>query len=86
VPNEPLVKAYSHLLESEGKNSFLHYSVPEAVIRFRQGFGRLIRTISDSGIFIVTDERIVQKRYGSFFSDSIPVSFRVFTDPKEIEM
>ncbi|MDP6532859.1 MAG: helicase C-terminal domain-containing protein [Candidatus Marinimicrobia bacterium] len=86
VPNEPLVKAYSTLLESEGKNSFMNYAVPEAVIRFRQGFGRLIRTISDSGIFIVTDERIVQKRYGSYFSDSIPVRMQVFTDPTEIEM
>jgi ATP-dependent DNA helicase DinG len=73
-------------LGSEGKNSFMQYSVPEAVIRFRQGFGRLIRTISDSGIFIVTDERIVQKRYGSYFSDSIPVQMTVFTDPKEIQM
>ena len=86
VPSEPLVKAYSQLLGSEGKNSFMQYSVPEAVIRFRQGFGRLIRTISDSGIFIVTDERIVQKRYGSYFSDSIPVQMTVFTDPKEIQM
>ncbi len=64
----------------------MNYAVPEAVIRFRQGFGRLIRTISDSGIFIVTDERIVQKRYGSYFSDSIPVRMQVFTDPTEIEM
>lgn len=86
VPAEPLVKAYSQLLTSEGKNSFYQYSIPEAVIRFRQGFGRLIRTISDSGIFIMTDDRIVHKGYGSHFSDAIPVPIRVFTDPDEISM
>lgn len=86
VPTEPLVKAYSELLTSEGKNSFYRYTVPEAVIRFRQGFGRLIRTISDSGIFIATDDRIVHKGYGSHFSDAIPVPMRVFIEPDEISM
>ena len=49
-----------------------------SVIRFRQGFGRLIRTSFDEGIFIVMDDRIISKRYGIMFSESIPVQMQVF--------
>ncbi len=84
VPTEPLIKAYSNLLNAEDRNSFLEYSVPEAVIKFRQGFGRLIRTSLDEGIFIVLDERIVGKRYGSFFREAIPTPMSVFHNVHEI--
>jgi len=78
VPTEPLVKAYGNMIESEGGNRFMDYALPESVIRFRQGFGRLIRTAYDEGIFIVMDDRVVNKRYGVAFSDAIPVDLNVF--------
>jgi len=85
VPTEPTIKAYSEMLELSGDNPFLNYAIPESVIKFRQGFGRLIRTMSDEGIFIVLDDRIVTKRYGTNFSESIPVQMQVFTDISELE-
>ena len=84
VPTAPKVKAYSNMLQQQGRNSFMEFSVPEAVIRFRQGFGRLIRTIEDEGMFIVMDERIVEKRYGSAFSDTIPVRMEPFSIVEEL--
>jgi Rad3-related DNA helicase len=80
VPTEPIVKAFGDLIEGQGGNRFMDYALPESVIRFRQGFGRLIRTSYDEGIFIVMDDRIVNKRYGKAFSDVIPVDLNRFTD------
>lgn len=79
VPSEPVVKAYSGLIESSGGNSFFDYSIPECVTKFRQGFGRLIRTTYDQGIFIVLDDRIVNKGYGRHFKDAIPVQMEIFS-------
>ncbi|MCH7613271.1 MAG: hypothetical protein IIB45_07930 [Candidatus Marinimicrobia bacterium] len=84
VPTEPITQAYSRMLDEQGRNAFMEFSVPEAVVRFRQGFGRLIRTIEDEGLFIVMDERVVQKRYGSAFSDAIPVRMQTFTRVEEL--
>ena len=78
VPTDPIVKAYGGMIESQGGNSFMDYALPESVIRFRQGFGRLIRTSFDEGIFVVMDDRIINKRYGIMFSESIPVQMQVF--------
>ncbi len=85
VPTEPTIKAYSDMLEMSGDNSFINFAVPESVIRFRQGFGRLIRTMTDEGIFIVLDDRIVTKRYGINFGESIPVQMQIFNDIDELE-
>ena len=84
VPTEPLVKAYGDLIESQGGSRFMNYALPESVIRFRQGFGRLIRTTYDEGIFLVMDDRIINKRYGVAFSDSIPVDLIVFKELNEL--
>ncbi len=84
VPTEPIIKAYSEMLNQSGRNSFIEYSVPEAVIKFRQGFGRLIRSTTDEGIFIVLDERIVGKRYGNFFREAIPTPMSVFHTVDEL--
>ncbi len=84
VPTEPKVQAYSNMLQNLGRNSFMEFTVPEAVVRFRQGFGRLIRTIEDEGLFIVMDERVVDKRYGSAFSDTIPVRMKTFHHAEEL--
>jgi ATP-dependent DNA helicase DinG len=71
-PDEPIVAARCQRLENSGKNAFYHYSLPEAVLRFKQGFGRLIRNESDRGILFVLDNRIVSTRYGKDFLESIP--------------
>ncbi len=86
VPSEPVIKAYSNLLQSLDKNPFLDFNVPESVIKFRQGFGRLIRTTQDVGAFFVMDERVVKKRYGKSFSDSIPVRMDPFSNLDEIRI
>ncbi len=85
VPTEPIIKAYADSIKDEGGNSFLEFSIPECIMKFRQGFGRLIRTTSDEGIFIVLDERIITKRYGQHFREAIPVPFTVFGHVDELE-
>jgi predicted DnaQ family exonuclease/DinG family helicase len=78
VPTEPLVEAQMELLEKEGKNPFMHYSVPEAILKFRQGFGRLVRTATDRGVVIVLDNRVLTTRYGKAFLEALPVPPRAF--------
>jgi ATP-dependent DNA helicase DinG len=71
-PDDPLVQAREELLKSQGKSAFMHDQLPRAVIRFRQGFGRLIRGATDSGRVVVLDPRIVTKPYGRAFLDALP--------------
>jgi len=68
VPTDPIIAARSETFETP----FDEYSLPEAVLRFRQGFGRLIRTQSDRGVVVVFDRRITSKSYGRTFLDSLP--------------
>lgn len=72
VPDQPLVKARMDRVREQGGNPFMDYSLPEAILRFRQGVGRLIRTSSDEGIVVILDRRIIAKRYGRLFIRSIP--------------
>jgi ATP-dependent DNA helicase DinG len=74
VPTEPVLEARAEAIETRGGNSFVQYSVPQAVIKFRQGFGRLIRRRSDRGAVIVLDKRIVTKFYGRAFLESLPAA------------
>jgi len=69
---DPVVEARSEQIEQAGGSSFREFSLPQAVIRFRQGFGRLIRTRADKGVVIVADPRIVTKNYGATFKKSLP--------------
>ena len=71
-PNHPLVEAKSELLQRQKKNPFMKLSVPQAVIRFKQGFGRLVRTAHDRGIVIVYDTRVIESYYGKYFLYSLP--------------
>jgi ATP-dependent DNA helicase DinG len=68
VPSDPIVAARSETFD----DPFYEYSLPEAILRFRQGFGRLIRTQSDRGVVVSFDKRILTKRYGRLFLDSLP--------------
>ena len=74
VPSRPIASARKELLENQGKNPFFHYSLPRAVIRFKQGFGRLIRSRNDEGIIISFDNRLLSKSYGKIFLNSLPSS------------
>ncbi len=72
VPIEPLAKAKSDALKDAGGNPFMELSLPAAVIKLKQGFGRLIRSKSDYGTVFVLDKRIITKRYGKTFLNSLP--------------
>ncbi len=72
VPDHPLIEARLEAIESRGGNAFMEFSLPEAVLKFRQGVGRLIRTKSDTGIVVILDNRVLTKRYGKQFLDALP--------------
>ena len=78
VPSDPVFAARSDLIKSKGGNSFMELSVPDSVIKFRQGFGRLIRRGDDKGAVVVFDRRIIEKRYGEIFLKSIPRTKRLY--------
>lgn len=71
VPTEPLVAAKLEMIEQAGGRPFFDYSLPEAVLKFRQGFGRLIRQSNDRGAVIILDSRVTRKSYGKYFLDSL---------------
>jgi ATP-dependent DNA helicase DinG len=72
VPDHPLIEARLEVIEARGGNSFGEFSLPEAILKFRQGVGRLIRTKTDTGIVVVLDNRILTKQYGHAFIDALP--------------
>lgn len=72
VPTEPIVEARVEAIERRGGNAFLEYTVPQAAIKFKQGFGRLIRRKTDRGAVLILDKRVIQKRYGRVFLNSLP--------------
>jgi ATP-dependent DNA helicase DinG len=72
VPDRPIVQARHELIESRGGKPFSEDSLPRAVLRFKQGFGRLVRSSTDEGRVVVLDPRIVTKRYGRMFLDALP--------------
>ena len=72
VPDEPLIQARLEQIRSEGGNPFMDYQLPEAVLRFKQGFGRLIRSRQDRGIVVILDGRLVRQWYGKRFLQALP--------------
>jgi ATP-dependent DNA helicase DinG len=72
VPTEPIIAARLEAIEARGEDPFWRYSLPEAALRLKQGFGRLIRTRSDRGAVLVLDDRILTRRYGPYLRQSLP--------------
>lgn len=72
VPSDPLVAARTAHIQNTGGNAFSEYQVPNAVLRLKQGFGRLIRSTTDRGILAVLDNRLSTKSYGKLFMQSLP--------------
>jgi ATP-dependent DNA helicase DinG len=71
VPEHPLIQARLEYIDETGGNSFMNYLLPEAILKFKQGFGRLIRNKEDKGIIVILDNRIITKNYGKYFFNSI---------------
>jgi ATP-dependent DNA helicase DinG len=71
-PGDPVLKARLDLMKNEGRNPFMEYQLPQAVIALKQGVGRLIRDATDKGVMMLCDPRITGKPYGRVFRDSLP--------------
>ncbi len=84
VPDDPVAEARRIDIEENGGNAFREYALPKAVIKFRQGFGRLIRKKTDSGIVVVLDKRIVTKSYGKTFLKSVPECEVLYAEEKAL--
>lgn len=84
VPTEPLFQAKWEALQKEGKDPFTHLSLPEAVIKFKQGYGRLIRSKTDRGVVVILDQRVCTKKYGPVFLRSLPGGQMVTTHVEQI--
>lgn len=78
VPTEPLIQARSEAIAARGGDPFMEYSLPQAIVKFKQGFGRLIRKRSDRGCIVCLDNRITTKRYGKLFLSSLPQCQQAF--------
>lgn len=72
VPDRPLMRARINYIEEHGGNAFMDYSLPQAIIKLRQGVGRLIRSKTDRGIIAILDNRIINSYYGKLFWESLP--------------
>ncbi len=72
VPSDPIIVARTKAIEKGGGNGFFDYQFPHAVLALKQGFGRLVRSMSDRGILAILDARIQHPRYGRMFLDSLP--------------
>ena len=83
VPSEPIVQARIEQIEQLGGNSFYEYSLPNAILKFRQGFGRLIRSQNDRGVVILLDSRLISARYGNLFLNSMPTEATVVENMEE---
>lgn len=84
VPSDPLHEAYIEAMKQDGKNPFLEYSVPQAIIQFKQGFGRLLRSQQDRGCIVCLDHRLLSRSYGKIFLNSLPSCKKSFGSKEDI--
>ncbi len=84
VPNDPWVEARCEKMSASGENPFTRFMVRDAILRLRQGFGRLIRRVGDRGIVIILDNRLHTKNYGVTFLGALPVVPEFFGDSEDL--
>lgn len=84
VPNDPVFTARAEAIEKRGGSSFMELSLPEAVIKFRQGVGRLMRSGTDRGAVVILDKRLYEKRYGALFLSSLPECKKIYEPIEDI--
>jgi len=85
VPSEPIIQARSESIMAKGGNPFMEYSLPQAIVKFKQGFGRLIRNKKDRGCIVCLDNRIANKSYGKLFLSSLPECEQAFVSGDELQ-
>ncbi|HHE04860.1 MAG TPA: ATP-dependent helicase, partial [candidate division WOR-3 bacterium] len=83
-PTDPVIRSRLKRIEQNGKNSFINYVLPLAVIKTKQGVGRLIRKRTDRGIIVILDRRIITKNYGDIFIKSLPEASLYISGLKDI--
>ncbi len=84
VPTEPILQARAEAIKAQGGDAFYDYSLPRAIVKFKQGFGRLIRHKKDRGCILCLDSRLLNKSYGKFFLKSLPPCSQFFASEEEI--
>lgn len=85
VPSEPIIQARTEAISAKGGDPFLDYSLPNAIVKFKQGFGRLIRNKKDRGCIVCLDARLLTKNYGQKFLNSLPACQQLFTGPEQFQ-
>lgn len=85
VPTEPLIQARSEAIAARGGDPFMEYSLPQAIVKFKQGFGRLIRNRRDRGCIVCLDNRVITKRYGGLFLSSLPICQQAFVPSASLQ-
>jgi len=84
VPTEPIVQARTEVIEAAGGDAFFDFTLPSAIVKFKQGFGRLIRGKKDRGCVICLDTRLTTKAYGKFFLNTLPKCQHFFASSKDV--
>lgn len=84
VPTEPIIQARTEAILARGGDPFFEYTLPSAIVKFKQGFGRLIRHVRDRGCIVCLDTRLINKSYGKQFIDSLPKCQESFTTGEEL--
>lgn len=86
VPSDPLIQARSEAISAKGGDAFMDYSLPQAIVKFKQGFGRLIRNRRDRGCIVCLDTRLISKRYGKLFLSSLPNCQQAFASSNDLQV